>query len=45
MDKTKYAGITVLSNKLYKAPVFFHRKNQRSEPQDFFCSMHIDRQG
>lgn len=46
MDKTKYAGITVLSNKLYKAPVFFHRKNQRSDQQkDFFCSLHIDKVG
>jgi transcription initiation factor TFIID subunit 1 len=45
MDKSKYQGITVLSNKLYRAPVFFHRKNQRSEPQDFFCSLHTDRQG
>lgn len=34
IDKSLFQGITVLSNKLYRAPVFFHK----AKHTDFFCS-------
>lgn len=41
IDKTLFQGITVLSNKLYQAPVFFHRPRKA----DFFCSFFQDKKG
>lgn len=40
-EKAKFRGISVLSNKLYRAPVFFHKSKQT----DFFCSFYQDKKG
>ena len=39
IDKSLFQGITVLSNKLYRAPVFFHSVKYT----DFFCSRYQDK--
>lgn len=41
IDKSQFQGIAMLSNKLYRAPVFFHRPQHT----DFFCSFFQDRKG
>jgi hypothetical protein len=41
VDKTMFQGIAVLSNKLYRAPVFYHKPRQT----DFFCSVFQDKRG
>lgn len=35
IDTNQYQGITVLENKMYNAPVFYHNSNRT----DFFCSL------
>lgn len=41
IDKTLFQGISILSNKLYKAPVFYHKPRHT----DFFCSFFQDKKG
>jgi hypothetical protein len=41
IDRNIFQGISFLSNKLYRAPVFFHKPKYT----DFFCSFHQDRKG
>ena len=37
VDKSRFKGLTMLENKLYNAPVFYHK--MASTNNDFFCSV------
>ena len=41
IDRNLFQGITVLSNNMYNAPVFYHKPKYA----DFFCSIYQDKKG
>jgi len=41
IDQSQFQGIAVLSNKLYRAPLFYHKPKHT----DFFCSFFQDKKG